>query len=83
MESLTRNVVSIRSCDIILGDFSHNLLVLHAMFRMRMGHYIGIPTSRSAPTADAVATGESSYYSFVVRLRSIPGCYRDDQPEIL
>jgi len=31
--------------DIILGDFSNTLLVLHAMFRMRMGNYICIPTS--------------------------------------
>ena len=27
-----RNVVGLRSCDIITGDFSHTLLVLHAMF---------------------------------------------------
>ena len=32
--------------DIILGDFSHTLLVLYATFRIRMGRYIGIPTSR-------------------------------------
>jgi len=51
----------------ILGDFSHMLPVLHAMFRMQMDHYIGIPTSResifrwsvicSVLTADTVVTG--------------------------
>ena len=30
---------------VILGDFSHTLLVLLAMFRMLVGHYIGISAS--------------------------------------
>ena len=39
-------VVSFRSCDIIVGDSSNMLLVLHALFRMRIGHYMVIPNSR-------------------------------------
>jgi len=30
----------------MLGDFIHTLHVLHAIFRMRTGRYIGVPTSR-------------------------------------
>ena len=33
-------------CNVILGDFSHTLPALHAMFRTLMGHYVGISTSR-------------------------------------
>ena len=33
-------MVGLRSCYLILGDFSHALLVFHAMFRMRMGYFI-------------------------------------------
>ena len=29
-----RSMGVLRSCDIILGDFSHSLLMFHAMFRM-------------------------------------------------
>ena len=46
MKSPIRGMVGLRSFDIILGNFSHTLLVLHAMFRMRVGHYIGILTTR-------------------------------------
>jgi len=40
------SVVSIRLCNIILCYFSHTLLMLPAMFRTWMGHYIWILTSR-------------------------------------
>ena len=40
MKSLTRSVVGLRSCDLLLVDFSHAPLVFHAMFRMRMGYFI-------------------------------------------
>ena len=57
MTSPVRSVVGLRSCDIMLGDFSHLLLVLHAVFGIylntqnhsvacaigRMGCYTGIP----------------------------------------
>jgi len=47
MKQPTRNVIDLRLGGIIfLGDFSHTLLVLHAMFRTWMGNYFGIPTSR-------------------------------------
>ena len=36
-----RGVVNLRSRDMILGDFSHTLLVLYAMFNIRMGYHIG------------------------------------------
>ena len=38
---------SLRSCDIILGDFSHTPLVLYAIFRLRMSHIIGILDHKS------------------------------------
>ena len=50
-----------------VSDFSHALLMLHAMFRTWMGRYIEIPTSAfklgrvTVPTADAVATGEVNF----------------------
>ena len=74
-------MVGLQSCDIILGGFSHKLLELHAMFTMRMGQYIGIPTNRVSvfklgrvfacfpPTADVAATGDSTVYG-------------DDQPGV-
>ena len=42
------NFVDLWSRDILLIYFSHTLLLLklNAILRMRMGHYIGIPTSR-------------------------------------
>ena len=43
-----QSVVGLRSCNIILGDFSHTLLALHAMLSMRMGHYIGIWDSQQS-----------------------------------
>ena len=45
-EIAPRDLVSLWSCD-ILGDFSHMLLMLHAVFRMQIGHYVGVtsPTS--------------------------------------
>jgi len=77
----------------ILGDLSHALLVLHAMFKMRMGHYIGIPTSRVSVfklgrvfmllMADAVATGKVSRYNVIVRLPSLPRFWGYDQPGVL
>ena len=39
-------MLGLQSCHIIVCDFSHTLLVLLAMFRVLMGHYIGISTSR-------------------------------------
>ena len=33
------SVVGLRSVNIIVGDFSHPLLVLRAILSMRMGHY--------------------------------------------
>ena len=45
-KSFTRSVVDLRSCDIIFGDFSHTLLVLHPIVRMQMDLYIGIPKTR-------------------------------------
>ena len=65
MKLFTRSVVGLWSCDIMLCDFSHTLFVLHAMFRMRMGHYIGIPIS---------SQGEGGYLrcsfscNFIVRI---------------
>ena len=64
-------------CDIILGDFSHMVPMLHAMFRMWMRHWIGIPTSHlqftvgicAVPMADAVAIGEVSCYNVLDRIR--------------
>jgi len=34
MKSPIRSVVDFQSCDIILGEFSHRLLVLHVKFGM-------------------------------------------------
>ena len=75
----TTSVVGIQLCDIILGDFSHTLLVLQAMFKMRMGHYIGVPISCvfvfklgwgifAVLTAVTVAISEVIGYNFIVRL---------------
>ena len=71
MKSPTASVFVFRSRDIILVDFSHTLLVLHAMFRMQMNHYlVFLPVA--VPTAEAVATAEVKCYNFIVRLRSLP-----------
>ena len=58
---------------IILGDFSQMMLMLHAMFMMRMGHYIVIATRHvgtgicTVPTADTVATGKvNCCYNLIV-----------------
>ena len=68
-------------CDIHLGDLSHTLLLLHAIFRMLMGqldsHQSPIRLHIEAgicsvPTADAVATAEANCNNDVVRLRSLP-----------
>ena len=68
-------MVTLWSCDIIFGNFSHTLVMLHALFRMRMGHFIGIPTSsvRICPqsgvgicavlTAHAVVIGKVNFYN--------------------
>ena len=78
------NKIALRSCDIFLGDFSQMLLVLFAVYWMRMGRYIGIlagvyPSSNlvdssgvPTPTADAVATGEVNCYNFIAGLRPLP-----------
>ena len=67
-------------CDIVLGDFSHMLLMLHAMIRMLMGHYVGIPTSRvtvfwvdicTFPTANSVVTNKINCYNCVVQHHSL------------
>ena len=72
------SVVSIRSCVIILGDFSHLLLVLYEIFSVWMSH-IGIPLCIrlqigvdicAGTTGDAVVTSEVSCYYFTVRLHS-------------
>ena len=60
----------------MFGDFGYRLLMLHAMFRMQMIHYVEIPITLGrivalfSFTADAVATGEVSCYEVIVRLRS-------------
>ena len=73
-----RGVWSASGHVIILGDFSDMLLVLHAMFRSWMGHYIGIPTTLQIGTsicAHAVRTKDyqlAKSINIIIVLRSIP-----------
>jgi len=64
-----------------LDDISHMLLMLHAIFRMRMAQYIGILTSCVSVykfficavfMGDTVVTGKVNCYNFIVPLRSFP-----------
>jgi len=59
MKSPTRSVVIFQSFDIVLGDFSHMLLVLHAIFRIQVFALL-------IPTADAEVTGIVSWFNFIV-----------------
>ena len=52
MKLPTRIVVGLRSYHKNFGDFSHSLLLLFAMFRMRIGHCIGIAASRVQPSSN-------------------------------
>ena len=70
-------MVILWSCDIMFGDFSHMLLVLHAKFRKQMGYYnfLNRDSHQSCiyvhiamdicvvPMADAVATTQGSLYT--------------------
>ena len=79
MKLLIMSVVKFRSWDIILCDFSHMLLVQHAIFTMQLRHYIGISTSRVSnwggylrcSTADSVATREVNCYNVRVQVCSL------------
>jgi len=45
MKLPTMCVAGLWTCDVILGDFSHTLFMLHAMFSIRIYNFIGISTS--------------------------------------
>ena len=76
MQSLTKSVVRrppvmLYNCWIISA--TRSLLVLHVMFRMRMGYYIGPVVYHlhvragicAVPTDDAVATDGVKSYTFI------------------
>ena len=62
--------------------FMYNSGSKDTVYRSRMGHYIGTPTTRlcafsldgicALPATDAVATGEVSRYNCTIRLRTLP-----------